>query len=66
MLPSESERCDRLDPFYETTNIFSGSSYPTLNLIYLTMRLLIKKFAPSYEQTKDDYADLLFEPINRH
>ncbi|CAG8618012.1 10001_t:CDS:2, partial [Scutellospora calospora] len=91
MLPSESERCDRLDgeylklinltetewrlldnlisllkPFYEATNIFSGSNYPTLNLIYPTMRLLIKKFAPSYEQSKDDYADLLFEPINRH
>ncbi|CAG8618032.1 1660_t:CDS:2, partial [Scutellospora calospora] len=55
-----------LKPFYEATNIFSGSNYPTLNLIYPTMRLLIKKFAPSYEQSKDDYADLLFEPINRH
>ncbi|CAG8851980.1 32390_t:CDS:1, partial [Racocetra persica] len=55
-----------LKPFYEATNIFSGSSYPTLNLIYPTMRLLIKKFAPSYEQTKDDYPDLLFRSINRH
>lgn len=91
MLPSESERCDRLDgeylklinltenewrlldnlilllkPFYEATTIFSGSSYPTHNLIYPTMRLLIKKFAPSYEQTEDDYTDLLFEPSSRH
>ncbi|CAG8708739.1 11446_t:CDS:2 [Gigaspora margarita] len=48
--------------FYKATNIFSGSSYSTHNLIYPTMRLLIKKFASSYEQTKDDYADLLFEP----
>ncbi|CAG8834861.1 7880_t:CDS:2, partial [Gigaspora margarita] len=55
-----------LKPFYEATNIFSDSSYPTHNLIYLTMRLLIKKFAPSYEQTEDDYADLLFEPSSRH
>ncbi|CAG8808191.1 44085_t:CDS:2 [Gigaspora margarita] len=53
-----------LKPFYEATNIFSGSSYPTHNLIYPTMRLLIKKFAPSYEQTEDDYADLLFESEN--
>ncbi|CAG8556756.1 2163_t:CDS:2, partial [Dentiscutata heterogama] len=52
-----------LKPFYEATNIFSGSSYPTLNLIYPTMRLLIKKFEPSYEQTEEDYAELLFGPI---
>ncbi|CAG8735539.1 25024_t:CDS:2 [Dentiscutata erythropus] len=88
MLPSELERCDRLDGeylkltnltenewrlldglilllklFYEATNIFSGSSYPSLNLIYPTMRLLIRKFSPSNEQTKDDYAELLFGPI---
>ncbi|CAG8659526.1 23936_t:CDS:2 [Cetraspora pellucida] len=55
-----------LKPFYEATTIFSGSSYPTHNLIYPTMRLLIKKFAPSYEQTEDDYTDLLFEPSSRH
>ncbi|CAG8459692.1 5857_t:CDS:2 [Dentiscutata heterogama] len=49
-------------PFYEAITIFSGSTYSTLNLIYSTMRLLIKRFAPSDEQTEDDYADLLFEP----
>ncbi|CAG8817477.1 13967_t:CDS:2, partial [Racocetra persica] len=51
-----------LKPFYEAITIFSGSTYPTLNLIYPIMRLFIKKFALSDEQTKDDYADLLFEP----
>ncbi|CAG8847385.1 20329_t:CDS:1, partial [Gigaspora margarita] len=91
ILPSEPERCDKLDgeylklinltenewrlldnliqllrPFYEATNIFSGSSYPTLNLIYPTMRLLVKEFAPSYDQTEDDYVDLLFEPSSGH
>ncbi|CAG8608867.1 37522_t:CDS:2, partial [Gigaspora margarita] len=54
-----------LKPFYEATNIFSGSSYPTYNLIYSTMRLLIKEFAPSYGETEEDYADLLFEPSRR-
>ncbi|CAG8527085.1 10395_t:CDS:2 [Dentiscutata heterogama] len=71
MLLSESERCDKLDdglilllkPFYEATNIFSGSSYPSINLIYPTIRLLIRKFSPSCEQTEDDYAELLFGPI---
>ncbi|CAG8721230.1 2494_t:CDS:1 [Dentiscutata erythropus] len=55
-----------LKPFYEAINIFSGSSYPTHNLIYLTMRLLIKKFAPSNKQTEEDYVDLVFEPSSRH
>ncbi|CAG8715944.1 13760_t:CDS:2, partial [Dentiscutata erythropus] len=52
-----------LKPFYNTTTIFSGSTYLTLNLIYPMMRLLIKKFVPSDEQTEDDYADLL--PTNK-
>ncbi|CAG8707961.1 11453_t:CDS:2, partial [Acaulospora morrowiae] len=51
-----------LKPFYDTTTIFSGSNYPTLNLIYPTMRLLIKEFMPFYGQTEDDYANLLFGP----
>ncbi|CAG8658710.1 3068_t:CDS:2 [Dentiscutata erythropus] len=45
----------------EPTNIFSGSSYPTHNL-----KLLINKFAPSNEQTEEDYVDLLFESSSRH
>ncbi|CAG8824944.1 13316_t:CDS:2, partial [Gigaspora margarita] len=49
-------------PFYDTTTVFSGSNYPTFNLIYPTMKLLIKKFEPSNSQTEDDYADLLFGP----
>ncbi|CAG8681270.1 7485_t:CDS:2, partial [Cetraspora pellucida] len=51
-----------LKPFYDATTIFSGSNYPTFNLIYPTMKLLIKKFAPSDSQTEDNYADLLFGP----
>ncbi|CAG8778643.1 8292_t:CDS:1, partial [Cetraspora pellucida] len=39
------------------------SSYSTLNLIYSTIRLLIRKFTPSYKQTEDNYAKLLFGPI---
>ncbi|CAG8798068.1 38052_t:CDS:2, partial [Gigaspora margarita] len=70
MLPSESERCDQLDdslilllkPFYDATTVFSGSNYPIFNLIYPTMKLLIKKFEPSDGQTEDDYADILFGP----
>ncbi|CAG8591842.1 4718_t:CDS:2 [Dentiscutata erythropus] len=45
------------------TNIFSGSSYPTLNFIYPTIRLLIGKFVPFPKQTEEDYAELLFKPI---
>ncbi|CAG8706342.1 3542_t:CDS:2, partial [Cetraspora pellucida] len=48
--------------FYDATTVFSGSNYPMFNLIYPTMKLLIKKFASSDSQTEDDYADLLFGP----
>ncbi|CAG8841219.1 13683_t:CDS:2, partial [Gigaspora margarita] len=51
-----------LKPFYNTTTIFSDSNYPTFNLIYPTMKLLIKKFEPSDSQTEDDYANILFGP----
>ncbi|CAG8544698.1 11357_t:CDS:2 [Ambispora gerdemannii] len=54
-----------MEPFYNATTIFSGSNYPTLNLIYLTMTLLIKEFAPSDEETEDDYIELLFEPLEQ-
>ncbi|CAG8820877.1 3601_t:CDS:2, partial [Cetraspora pellucida] len=47
--------------FYEATTLFFGSNYPTLNLIYPMMRLLIKKFMFSNEQTEEAYADFLFE-----
>ncbi|CAG8791345.1 19508_t:CDS:2, partial [Cetraspora pellucida] len=50
-----------LKPFYEATTVFFGSTYSTLNLIYPTIKLLIKKFMPSDGQTKEDYTDLLFE-----
>ncbi|CAG8829171.1 43384_t:CDS:2, partial [Gigaspora margarita] len=50
-----------LKPFYKATTMFSGSTYPTLNLIYPIIKLLIKKFMPSNRQTKEDYIDLLFE-----
>ncbi|CAG8484149.1 14720_t:CDS:2 [Dentiscutata heterogama] len=46
--------------FYEAITIFSGSNYLTFNLIYPTMKLLIKKFKPSNRQTEADYTDLLF------
>ncbi|CAG8831872.1 31304_t:CDS:2, partial [Gigaspora margarita] len=65
MLPLESERYSfilLLKPFYDATIIFSGSNYPKFNLIYPTMKLLIKKFEPSNGQTEDDYADILFGP----
>ena len=41
-----------LKPFYEATTVFSGSNYPTLNLIYPTMRLLIKEFVPLTSKQK--------------
>ncbi|CAG8491789.1 9031_t:CDS:2 [Cetraspora pellucida] len=47
--------------FYKATTVFSGLTYSTLNLIYPTMKLLIKKFMPSDEQTEKDYINLLFE-----
>ncbi|CAG8761097.1 39342_t:CDS:2, partial [Gigaspora margarita] len=83
MLPSEPERCDRLDgeylklitltknewqlldslirllkPFYNATKIFSGSSYPTLNLIYPTMKLLIKDQSQSINNENSDELDI--------
>ncbi|CAG8647392.1 6983_t:CDS:2, partial [Dentiscutata heterogama] len=61
MLTSESEWCGRLDGEYlKLTNLTENECYPSLNLIYPTMRLLIRKFSPSREQTEDDYAKLLF------
>ncbi|CAG8777818.1 17571_t:CDS:2 [Gigaspora margarita] len=51
-----------LKPFYNATTVFSGSNYPIFNLIYPTMKLLIKKFEPSDGQSENDYADLLFGP----
>ncbi|CAG8739980.1 13226_t:CDS:2, partial [Dentiscutata heterogama] len=73
VLLSELEWHDQLDGeylnlilllklFYDATTIFSGSNYSTFNLIYPTMKLLIKKFALSDSQTEDDYTDLLFRP----
>ncbi|CAG8805732.1 10203_t:CDS:2 [Gigaspora margarita] len=79
MLPSESERCNRLDReylklvnltnsewqlldkhicllklFYEATTIFSGLIYSIQNLIYPTIKLLIKR-----EQINDDQNQLI-------
>ncbi|CAG8527108.1 14099_t:CDS:2, partial [Dentiscutata heterogama] len=56
MLPSELKWRDQLDSKYLNSN------YPTFNLIYPTMKLFIKKFAPSNSQAEDDYTNLLFEP----
>ncbi|CAG8533333.1 8933_t:CDS:2, partial [Cetraspora pellucida] len=43
-----------LKPFYEATTIFSGSTYPTLNLIYSTMRLLIKNQLITDNENSDE------------
>ncbi|CAG8837196.1 12790_t:CDS:2, partial [Gigaspora margarita] len=47
-----------LKPFYDATKIFSGSSYPTLNLIYLTMKLLIKDQSQSINNENSDELDI--------
>ncbi|CAG8540325.1 10074_t:CDS:2 [Scutellospora calospora] len=51
----EYKHCDQLDSEY------LNLTYSILNLIYPTMKLFIKKFMPSDEQTKKDYINLLFE-----
>ncbi|CAG8824908.1 10144_t:CDS:2 [Gigaspora margarita] len=59
---SDKLSCSYATPFYDATTIFFGSNYLTFNLIYPTMKLLIKKFEPSDGQTENDYANLLFGP----
>ncbi|CAG8664453.1 28278_t:CDS:2 [Dentiscutata erythropus] len=47
-----------LKPFYEATNIFSDSSYLSLNLIYPTMKLLIKGQSQPIDNEGPDELDI--------
>ncbi|CAG8825381.1 19504_t:CDS:1, partial [Cetraspora pellucida] len=44
------------------TRHFSGAMYPTISLIYPYMQLLKQKFAPTGNNTINDYMNLIYGP----
>ncbi|RIB24779.1 hypothetical protein C2G38_2139097 [Gigaspora rosea] len=58
------EMINLLKPFKEITRHFSGSKYPTINLIYPYVRMLKNKYAPVDERGEyvEDWLALIYGP----
>ncbi|CAG8508905.1 851_t:CDS:2 [Cetraspora pellucida] len=44
----------------KVTRCLCGAKYPTLNLVYLYMKILKKRFAPETDETVDTYLNLIY------
>ncbi|CAG8651521.1 17925_t:CDS:2, partial [Cetraspora pellucida] len=52
-----------LELIERVTRRLYGAKYPTINLVYLYMELLKKRFAPKTDETVDTYLNLIYEEV---